>query len=422
MTDDVSISAPTTLRGRVGRIAQRIVPDLDQRAFFRARKSDNYDRLKSGDYDAFLRSHPVSMQAGLIPEPGAIEHAPHVVVIPYEGRDFSSWAPGYRNFYFEAAQVLRESSGEDRVSVFHVERGEPPSAWHMRLIDYLNDVKATHIITHIESDPGAAGESWTWDTAWPLLAERWGGSLLGVMFDSAYRHTLLKGRYLARISPRFVLVDICAPMDGQLFKGRPEVGPINMPMSNLSVELVDDRIAGVDVEHDVSFIGVLYPYRQEMIELLKAQGMRVAVNPHRTDNARTRHETLANQPSWLEYMAALASSKMTINFSESAARPVQQLKTRVIEAGLAGTFLLTDDVDLTSRFWREGIEYGYFSDASDVPQVVEQFLADPARLEQGSRAFAERARALAHSGFWSGIDSVLARRGLATVGNQPTNA
>ena len=212
------------------------------------------------------------------------------------------------------------------------------------------------------------------------------------------------------------------PMNGQLVRGRLEVGPINMPMSNLSMALVDERIAGIDVEHDVSFIGVLYPYRQKMIEILEAQGMRVAVNPHRSDDARTRQETLANQPSWLDYMAALASSKMTINFSESAARPVQQLKTRVIEAGLARTFLLTDDVDLTSRFWEEDIEYGHFSDALDVPRVVEQFLVDPARIEQGSRAFAERARALAHTGFWSGIDEILARRGLATVGNQPTNA
>lgn len=414
MAEDASFTPPQGLRGRAGRLAQRIVPDLDQWTYFRARRADMRARSSSGAYDTWLASQSTTAgSAGIAP--GVVERPPHVVVVPYEGRDYSSWAPGTRNFYFEAAQVLAETQGESRVSVFHVEAGEPHVEWHTRLVDYLNDMQATHVLTHIEGDPGTQDGTWTWDTAWDLMSTYWDGALLGVMFDSAYRHTFLKGKFLARMSPRFMLVDICMPMDGALVRGRPEVGPINMPMSDLSMGLVDERLSRVDVEHDISFIGVLYPYRQQMIEALRAEGLSVAVNPHRSDEARTRQATMLNQPGWLEYMAGLASSRATINFSESAARPVQQLKTRVIEAGLAGTFLLTDDRDRTDHFWIEGEEYGYFTSAKDLPGLAESYLADQARLDRGRASFAARARELARSGFWGGIEEGLRRRGLPSL-------
>lgn len=414
MAEDASFTPPQGLRAKAGRVAQRIVPDLDQWTYFRARRADMRARSSSGAYDAWRASQSITAgSAGTTP--GVVERPPHVVVVPYEGRDYSSWAPGTRNFYFEAAQVLAETHGEGRVSVFHVEAGEPYAKWHTRLLDYLNDSHATHVLTHIEGDPGTQDGTWTWDSAWDLMLPRWDGALLGVMFDSAYRHTFLKGKFLARMSPRFMLVDICMPMDGAFVPERPEVGPINMPMSDLSMALVDERLRDVRVEHDISFIGVLYPYRQQMIEALRAQGLSVAVNPHRSDEARTRQETMANQPGWLDYMAGLASSRATINFAESAARPVQQLKTRVIEAGLAGTFLLTDDRDRTDHFWIEGEDYGYFTSVDDLPAVAEAYLADPDRLDAGRMSFATKARSLARNGFWGGIDAGLARRGLPRI-------
>ena len=414
---DVTIGSPTTLRGRVGRVAERVLPNLDQGAYFRARRRDMRDRLQSGAYDEFLGKRPGGRGAPAPPQQWT--GRAHLVVVPDEGRDYDSWGPGHRNFYYEAAQVLREAPSDVDVSVFHVEQGEPPALWHTRLIDYLIDTNATHLLANIESDPGTAAASWTWDTAWSLLSERWGGVLLGVMFDSAYRHTTLKGRLLARMSPNFMLVDICMPMDGAMMRGRPEVGPVNMPMSDESMALVDARLADTAVEHDISFVGVLYPYRVELIEALRAEGLTVAVNPHRQDAARTREQTLSNQPGWLDYMAGLHSGRATINFSQAAARPVEQLKTRVIEAGLARTLLLTDDVDRTRLFWTPDVEYGYFADAADLPAVAQSFLADPVRLSAARDSFASRARVLAKSGFWGGVEQGLARRGLPLILSAP---
>ena len=117
-----------------------------------------------------------------------------------------------------------------------------------------------------------------------------------------------------------------------------------MPVCATSLELVRDRCSSIQKMWDVSFIGVLYPYRVDALEELRRRGVKVAVNPHRNDNATDYRSTKVDQPAWLDYMAALAASRLTINFSQSNAGPVQQLKTRVIEGMLAGTVVVTDDV------------------------------------------------------------------------------
>ena len=347
---------------------------------------------------------------------------PHVVVVPQEGRAFDSFRAGTRNFYYEAWRNLAEEIGEESVSVFHVDPGESPSAWHVRLLDYVNSVGATHVITHIEADPGSSGTSWTWDTAWGLLSSRWDGVLLGVMFDSAFEWIAAKSRLLARMSPRFMVVDICMPMDGSMVRGRPEVGPVNMPVSRESLALVDARLAGVSSTWDVSFIGVMYPYRLELVSRLRASGISGVVNPHRADRAEDDAGSRVAQPSWLDYMAGLRSSSMTLNFSQSSAGRFEQLKTRVIEATLAGTLLLTDDLDRTRLFWNPGKEFVEFRTVDDVPGVASTLLCEPLRLAGMAEAGQARARSLAHTDFWGGIEAGLARRGLPATGFGSTPA
>ena len=113
---------------------------------------------------------------------------------------------------------------------------------------------------------GSESSTWHWDIAWAELLRSWDGVLLGVMFDSAYYWINAQSRRLARMSPRFMVVDICMPMDGSMLRGRPEVGPVNMPMSTVSLDLVRQRCSGVEKQWDVSFIGVLYPHRVDALE------------------------------------------------------------------------------------------------------------------------------------------------------------
>ena len=340
----------------------------------------------------------------------------HAVVVPHEGNAFDSFAPARGNFYYESAQSLRELLGPECVSIFHVAPGESADVWHSGLLDFIKSVGATHVLGHIESDPGQVNAPWTWDSLWFELSAAWDGVLLGVTFDSSHRWLAARSRLLARISDRFLLLDICIPMDGRMVRGRPEVGPIPLVLSRESQALLTDRLIGVTPEFDLSFIGSMYPYRVALVEQLRAAGVSVAVNPHRSDTAEDLESSRRDQPSWLDYMAGLASSRMTLNFSQSTAGRYEQFKWRVMEAGLAGTLLLTDDRDRTSRFFLPEVEYGYFPNVKQFPKVLSEYMSDPQRVARVAAAGARKAQELAPEGLWRAVDFGLHRRKLRSLG------
>lgn len=398
---DTGHATPTTLWGR---LAARVNPNVDEGMWNRSRNREMRTLV-----DATLAAGPLPV-ARL-----ARGRTPHVVVIPMDGPERDTYRPAGGNFFFEIAQAAREYAGAEKVSVFCVEPGEAPASWHRRLAAFLGEVGATHLIAQVEKDP-AGNPEWTWDALWAELLPVWDGVFLGTMFDSSYRWLTIPVRRLARMSDRFMLVDICMPMDGQLVKGRPEVGPVNMPVSTQALDIIDETAAGLPKIHDVTFIGALYPYRVALIESLEAAGLRVSVNPHRIDAPHDLEGSRANQPTYVDYMVALAQSHMTINFSQSSAGPYQQLKTRVLEASAMGCLVLTDDVDRTERFWVKGVEFDHFATPDELPALVASWLSDPGRLAAGQAAAKARARSMNSSAFWGGIDTGLARRGLPTIG------
>ena len=389
----------------LGRLASTVYPGLDERIWNRQRSRVVDGLLTAGGYEERLKDVPANGS-----NPGGV----HIVVVPMEGPEHANYRAAGGNFFYEIGQAAREYAGADRVSVFCVEPGESVPDWQERLVRYLVDSGATHVIAQVEHDP-LMGPGWHWDVLWSVLEPRWGGVFLGVMFDSSFRWLTIQTRRLARASDRFLLVDICMPMDGSMRRGRPEVGPVNMPVSNESLAVIDGHLGTLPKIHDVSFIGALYPYRVELIETLKSAGLRVAVNPHRIDAPHDLEGSRANQPTYVDYMIALAQSHMTINFSQSSAGPFQQLKTRVLEASAMGCLVLTDDVDRTERFWIKGEEYDHFATPGDLPALVKAWLADPERLAEGQRRARERARAINVTSFWGGIDEGLARRGLPPI-------
>lgn len=391
---------------RLRTVPGRVWPGLDERLWNRDRDRECASAVAVADYAGRL--------SDLTSSPGAADRPSHLVVVPMDGPNNGSWKVAGGNFFYEIAQAAREYAGAEKVSIFAVDAAESPADWHERLIRYLVDTGATHVIAQVESDPNQPSR-WSWDILWSQLHPRWDGVFLGVVFDSAFRWITIHTRRIARMSPNFVLVDICMPMDGVMVKGRPEVGPVNMPVSDLSLAAIDAFTEGMEKAYDVSFIGTLYPYRVEMIDALEARGVKVAVNPHRTDVTHDFAESRANQPTYLDYMAGLYQSQMTINFSQSSAGNFQQLKTRVLEAAAVGCLVLTDDVDRVDRFWVPGEEYGYFATPKDVPALVESFLSDPERLSRAQAAGRVKARGLNVTSFWGGIEDGLRRRRLPAI-------
>lgn len=393
------------IRAHIGALASRFYPNLDEVMWNRKRERGMQAEFAGANYAAMLVDLPKL----------ASDRPSHLVVVPQVGPEVDTWKAAGGNFFYEIAQAAREYAGADKVSIFAVAPGEDSATWHVRLIRFLVESGATHLIAQIEADPNSGQQLNTWDTCWSQLSTCWDGVLLGVVTDSSYRYITFGARRLARISPNFLLVDICMPMDGVLVKGRVEVGPVNMPVSNQSLAVVDANTLGLPKIHDVVFIGVLYPYRVEMLEELRANGVRVAVNPHRADTSEASGDARTNQPSWLDYMTALAQSNLALNFSQSSAGPYQQLKTRVLEASAVGCVILTDDVDRTERFWVPEAEYGFFATPPDVPEVVDRFLADPDKLVAAQHAAKQRARSINVTSFWGGIEAGLRQRGLPAL-------
>ncbi|MDO8733482.1 MAG: glycosyltransferase [Actinomycetota bacterium] len=394
-----------SFRGRLGALASHVLPNIDERAWRRARRSQVAELRSAGA--GLAEMHWPKAEAAQV---DVSELPPHIVVVPMDGPSRETWRAAGGNFFYEIQRAAREYLPATPVTIFHIAIDEPASSWHPRLAEFLIEVNATHLIAQVEADPERAG-TWTWDLLWSDLSRHWHGVLLGVVFDSAFRMITLQSRELARISSRFLLVDICMPMDGVLKRGRVEVGPVNMPVSNESLAVIDERTAALPKIHDVSFIGALYPSRVALIEQIRGLGVNIAVNPHRTDQAADFAASRSNQPTYVDYMQALAQSRMTINFSESSAGGAQQLKTRILEATAVGCFVLTDDRDRTERFWSTS-DFGSFTDPDELPALISARLDDLNALEAAALRSKARARQINDSSFWGGIQAGLAARGL----------
>ena len=380
-----------SFRASVGRALGEVFPQLHEYAFNRDRNRDvpgSQVRVKPQDVPKFN------------------ERNRHIVVAALEGPGCESWGPARGNYYFEIYQSACERFGADRVSVLDI-RPEGQSDWGTRLADLIRETRATHLIAHMERDPGL-DVHWTWDEVWAGIAPWWDGVFIGVMWDSGFDLVRMKGRRLARMSPHLLGLDICVPIDDVLVRGRPEVGPVPLIESKATQELLFERIKAVPKTSDLSFIGALYPYRQELLDRLAAQGIRVAVNAHKDGTGASSKV----RPSWLDYMSALAASEMTLNFSMASSGAHHQLKWRVIEAALAGTLLLTDDVNRTREFFAPAQEFDTFRDARDLAQTMEWWLARPDELRAAQDLGQRRARQLATFSFWSLVGRALDRRGL----------
>ncbi len=337
----------------------------------------------------------------------------HLVVVASHGPDAPNWHVGGGNLFFEVYQSAVELLGSENVTVFGADPAETESSWQRRFLRTLVESRATHVIAQIETDPNQ-GDRWSWDVVASVLDDCWTGTFIGIMHDSAYSWLRTRALRMAKLFPRLLIGDIAQPRAGFVREGQYEVGPMTMAMSAASVAAIDDRVRDVRKEFDISFIGALYDYRVDLIEQLRASGLNVAVNPHRPDATSTYDESRASQPSYLDYMAGLARSELTINFSLASGGPHEQYKIRVQESSLAGCLCLTDDRDSTRHFFAPD-EYGYFESIESLPRLAHQLLEDRDALRQRQERASARAHILAATDFWGRLENGLRRRGLPSL-------
>ena len=387
-------------RNRMGLGLRRVYPDIDRIVW--ARQRDQHTRG--------AREHLLAEIHGVATARPDPDRSPHLIVVVSHGPEVTNWHVAGGHHFWEINQSAIEVLGEDRVTLFVAGSDEAEQQWHSRLLRLIVETQATHIIGQIEADPNQP-HNWSWDVIAAVLAEAWDGVLIGVMHDVAYEWLGHRARRMGSLMPRLLIAELCEPMDGFVSPGRFDVGPMTLPMSQATVSAIDARVRGLEKVYDVSFIGALYGYRLQLLDRLRDSGFDVAVNPHRSDVTRTEEESRSNQPTYLDYMAGLAQSKMTINFSLANGGPHEQYKIRVQEASLVGCICLTDDVDRTRHFFAPG-EYGFFDSVDTLEAVVAARLADPGQLTADQARASLRAHELSRTDFWGRIDDGLRRREL----------
>lgn len=378
---------------------------IDRQAWLRERRRDTRRSLRRlGPSLAALeeaRRHPRP--------PGEV----HLVVIPHDGPATGLWSVANGNLSYEGHRSAVELLGEDHVTLAEIPNGLPDIEWQAYVLDLIATTRATHVHAQIERNPNKTTD-WSWDVVAAALHGRWDGTLVGQMYDAGFEWLRIRAQRIGSLLENFVVADLCEPMGGYVKPGRPEVGPTTLPLSYATVHAIDEYIAGLPKLHDVTFIGTLYDFRIAMLQRLQESGFDAKVNPHRSDTTTTYEESRTNQPSWLDYIAGLAQSELTVNFARASSGPRWQYKIRVQEAALAGCICLTDDVDRTSRFFAPD-QYAYFDSVDSLEQVVRERLADREALHSAQARAKARAHELAVVDYWGRIDDGLRRRGLPVI-------
>lgn len=388
-------------RASAAALASRIYPGLDEALWNRQR-------------DRVVRSAAPLPPLPARAAPPADAGPRLVLVATHDGPDAATWRPGAGNHFFEIAQTAGDLIGHDRVHVLRAMPGEHVDTWQARVVREVAEQGATHVLVNIETDPFEL-DDWNWDVFVRRLRAAWTGTLMGLMYDSAFEWTIIRARRLARLDPRMLVVALDRPIDTLVPPTQRHVGPVLLPISRASQAAVAEATAGVAKDVDVSFIGALYPYRVPVIDRLREEGVDVRVNPQRPDVTRTYEESRANQPGYLAYMTALARSEITLNLSRANTEDVQQLKTRLIEASIVGCLVATDDADRSDRFFEQDVHFLRFADTPQCADAVRSLLADRDALAARQDAARARAVAIAETVFWETVDRGLRDSGLAPL-------
>ena len=332
-----------------------------------------------------------------------------VIAVPRSDYESDTWKPGGGNYCFELMASAAERYGERAVDIFVLDDRAPHLTWQAILVRHLAQTKATHCVTFVESDPAEAGP-WHWNEFAAHARRVWGGTFVGVLTDGAYLLHQARATRIRRAFPRsvFVAIDVTSAALAGYVPPHTIYGPCFLPISDSSVAALcsPDSASADQREFDIVFVGKVYPNREAFLEELRASGLRVGVNPHRTDPLV--------RPDFAGYVNGLRQGHFTVNLSEAGGIPVHQLKSRMLEGPLFGTIVCTDEEQLARRFF-DVDEFVFFDSAQSLKAAIIPILDDPPQLERMRTTAQSRAGALAGASFWESVETGVRANGLNSL-------
>jgi hypothetical protein len=317
-----------------------------------------------------------------------------LIIVPQEQSVDGSFGPALGNYHFELFKSYEEVFGEGNVSVYFIDSSKSFELHVSEILHVILKSKIDRVLFHIEGLDFRKG-IWRWD----LLAIGLNSidrpvKAIGYMTDGAYPlHQLFCHRFL-KIYPDSCFVQIDRKPDYLYLPAEKLLGPTFLPISNASLEILvkDAALNGQRGKTELSFIGKVYGYRASELAVLTDAGIRVSINPQSS-------ESIGKRSSYIGYFRALFDSRFTLNFSRANGVSKPQLKSRMLEARLAGCIPITDNRDLNSIFFKEGRDYIFFESQDEISGGIRAWTEEEGIDWFSTKRFAE-IRNLAQRSFW----------------------
>lgn len=269
-----------------------------------------------------------------------------------------------------------------------------------RLLMELVGGNYSHLLTSLESNPGAT--SWNWDYFAARALDIWSGLVIGLSTDSVYRKHQIQFQRFVSIYGKSVIIGIDVVPDLKYLKLKNYYGPTLLPISKASIAQIDRDLPNAlsrlqSHQCDVVFVGEVYPYREAQLKRILDMGVDLSINPHRS------HLDDTDGRGYVDYVAATCSGFLTLNLSRANGLKYSQLKSRVLEGPVFGTPVLSDENNLSTIFFDPDKEFIYF-DGSDesLLRVIEQ-TKDKEMISNMSKSVKLKARGIAQSAFWDTV-------------------
>lgn len=328
-----------------------------------------------------------------------------LIVVPSSDHEEIPWTPAQGNYSFELFETAKTFMGSDNVRTIRIGSQESTRDYHRRILEFANDHRVTHILSRIDIEANG-GPHWSWDLFVRALRKDPNFVYLPLTYDSAYPYVSMHLDRITRLCARAVPIVLDRPIEGIVRPRRPAAGPLFLPLSDISMAVIDEALEGVSAEYDLTFIGNVsgYPYRGELLKQFEDAGIDVHINPHGRSEGQ-----LAG---FVNYAEALRKSRITLNFTRCNGVPVTQLKTRILEGALFGAVVAADSPLYARDYFEEGKEFIAYDSPRDLQQQIRPLLEDESNLQRMQERAHLRADHLRVTNFWEKTDTALGKNGL----------
>jgi hypothetical protein len=323
---------------------------------------------------------------------GELKHFRLMIVVPQSWHPtLREWGPGVGHFYYDLWKSAEERYGASNVCRFQIEPED--QNWAKELRQEVIKSEPSHILMHIEEIPNGNLRGLLEFAS--SLRQVFQGWVTLLMYDSIFWNHLFAAELFSKAHPNTAV--IATDQFPSIARVQQKTGPALLPTSQASLSALETKHVENQNKYGLTLIGKVYGYRAKALKRLVRKGVFVEVNPHRA------HGSIEN-PSYLSFYSAFRDSWATVNFSRANGSHVKHAKTRILEATLFGSLLVTDEYELTSQLLGTD-SFVYFRNAKELKQKIEYLKADPESYSTIRKLGYEAAKRL-RTNFWVKFDKL----------------